>query len=130
VLYEFGLVVARHRPARVKVVTAGDGSGGSGARRVRQSVRVLEHLSGASLLEVRPATGFLHQIRATLAHLGHPVVGDLAYGAEGETIPDPAHDGAAVRRHLLHAARLGFQEIHAESPDPPDFRDLLQRLRA
>jgi len=129
VLYEFGLVVAQHRPARVKVVTAGDASGESGARPVRQSVRVLEHLSGASLLEVRPTTGFLHQIRATLAYLGHPVVGDLAYGPQGGTTPGLARHGVAVRRHLLHAAQLGFQEIRAESPDPADFRDLLQSLR-
>lgn len=120
--FEFGLVVSRHRPARVKVVPAALARSGSGVRLVRQRIRLLEHLSGASLVEVRPSTGFLHQIRAILAGLGHPIAGDEVYG-EG------ARDLARAGRHLLHAARLSFEEIRAESPDPEDFRAVLERLR-
>jgi 23S rRNA pseudouridine1911/1915/1917 synthase len=133
---EFGLVVAQHHPARVKVVTGAAGRKTAGVRRVRQSIRLVEHLRGASLLELKPVTGFLHQIRATLAHLGHPVLGDVVYGGEfGSEGSSPQEsedesDGlAGVRRHLLHAARLGFEEIRAESPDPEDFREILERLR-
>jgi len=133
---EFGLVVAQHHPARVKVVAGAAGRKTAGVRRVRQSIRLVEHLRGASLLELKPVTGFLHQIRATLAHLGHPVLGDVVYGgefgSEGSSPQESEHESdglAGVRRHLLHAARLGFEEIRAESPDPEDFREILERLR-
>jgi 23S rRNA pseudouridine1911/1915/1917 synthase len=112
---ELPLVVARHRPARVRVVP-----GREGAFVATQSVRPLQSLAGATLVEVRPRTGFLHQIRATLAHLGHPVAGDVAYGG----------DAIAAPRQMLHAARLRFEEIEAESPDPEDFRSLALSLSA
>ena len=35
-----------------------------------------------SLLLVRPQTGRSHQIRVQLSHIGHPIIGDLRYGAE------------------------------------------------
>ncbi len=43
--------------------------------------RVLQSDGGRSELEVRLHTGRKHQIRCQLAHLGHPVLGDLRYGA-------------------------------------------------
>jgi 23S rRNA pseudouridine1911/1915/1917 synthase len=110
---ELPLAVTRHRPARVRVVS--DRADGWIAS---QSVRPLCALRAATLVEVRPRTGFLHQIRATLAHLGHPVAGDAAYGGDGIEAP----------RQMLHAARLRFEEIDAESPDPDDFLALLERL--
>jgi 23S rRNA pseudouridine1911/1915/1917 synthase len=118
-----GLVVARHRPARVKVVALEEPGKTTGVWISQQRVIPLESLSGATLVEVRPRTGFLHQIRATLAHLGHPVIGDRTY----EESPERAFE---VPRHMLHAARIGFEEIEAESPDPEDFNEVLARLRA
>ncbi len=118
---EFELAVSRHRPACVRVVVPGARRRGRGYR-VRQRLRVVEHLGQASLVEVRLETGFLHQIRVTLAHLGHAVVGDALYG-------DSKALALAADRQLLHAARLRFEEVYAESPDPRDFREQLQRLR-
>jgi 23S rRNA pseudouridine1911/1915/1917 synthase len=105
------LAVTRHRPALVRVVPASR----PGARRTSTHWRALAHGPGVTLVEVRPRTGFLHQIRATLASLGHPVCGDRTYGFPGDLDPS----GAA--RHLLHAARIALDEIVAESPDAPDF---------
>jgi 23S rRNA-/tRNA-specific pseudouridylate synthase len=119
---EIDLVVAQHRPARVRVVLAGGGPDEPGIWRASQQVRPLEALEGATLVEVRPRTGFLHQIRASLASLGHPLAGDALY--RGDT-PDPT----GARRHQLHASRLGYEEISVESPDPEDFLEVLAANR-
>ncbi len=118
---ELELAVARHRPARVRVVEGLFREGRSGYR-VRQRLRVVERLHGATLIEVEIETGFLHQVRVTLAHLGHPIVGDALYG-------DDAALALGAERQLLHAARLRYEEVFAESPDPEDFRELLERVR-
>jgi 23S rRNA pseudouridine1911/1915/1917 synthase len=111
-----GLAVVRHRPARVAVVEPGR----PGARLAETRWRALAHGPGVTLLELRPRTGFLHQIRVTLAHLGHPVCGDALYGAPG--------DPSGAPRQLLHAARLAVDEVEAASPDPPDFAAACARL--
>ncbi len=59
-----------------------------------------------ALLRLRLHTGRTHQIRAHLAHLGHPIVGDRRYGS-------PRDLG---RRLLLHAAELRF--VHPRTGDP------------
>ena len=118
---ELELVVARHRPAKVRVV---DGSSFRGSRpyTIRQQAHILEALRETTLLEVRIETGFLHQIRATLAHVGHPVVGDSLYG-EGVAL------ALAAPRQMLHAARLHYEDIAVQSPDPEDFTAMLESLR-
>ena len=118
VTQRLGLYVARHRPAFVRVVE-GD-TNRNGVRQAEQRVEPVEALRGATLVEVRPVTGFLHQIRATLAHIGHPVLGDATYAP-----PDVA---AAASRQLLHAARVGFEEIEAHAPDPSDFANAVGSL--
>jgi 23S rRNA pseudouridine1911/1915/1917 synthase len=79
-----------------------------------------------TLLEVRIPTGAMHQIRAHLAWLGHPVAGDVEYGGEAAVLP-------GLSRQFLHAARLGFQRpeggrAEVESPLPPDLEEVLARL--
>ena len=112
------LSVARHSPARVRVVEEDAPEFGRKTRRTRLGWRALARLDAATLVEVQPVTGFLHQIRVSLAHLGHPVVGDAIYGGEGG---DPA-------RQMLHAAALRYGDIDVRSEDPPDFARTLERL--
>ncbi len=107
--------VAQHRPARVRVAPGGHPT--------RLAWRALEPLRGATWIEVRPVTGFLHQIRAAFAHLGHPLAGDARYGAAA------ADDPSGATRALLHAARLGGGGVAAEAPEPDDLRAALAALR-
>jgi len=112
------LDVVQHSPARVAVVEPGRG------RRCRQRVMPRRSFEGATLVEVALETGFLHQIRASLAHLGHPVVGDAIYGDAEEA----GSRSTAAPRQLLHASRIAVDEIVAEVPLPADFEAVLSRL--
>jgi 23S rRNA pseudouridine1911/1915/1917 synthase len=86
--------------------------------------RVIGRGPAATRLELSLVTGRRGQIRAQLAELGHPIVGDRASGAR--------HD--PVRRLCLHATRLGFAHPHGghrvvfDSPEPPAFARLMRAL--
>jgi len=125
---ELALVVARHRPSLVRPATSEEVARGR-ARVIRQTLRVVDTLAGATLVEVRPQTGFLHQIRASLAHIGHPVVGDDRY-AEGSESAALAVERCGAERHMLHAAEVSWQDVAAAAPDPDDFARCLDRLSA
>ena len=52
----------------------------AGGRESRTHYRVLEDISGWSLIELYLETGRTHQVRVHMAHLGHPLFGDRVYG--------------------------------------------------
>ncbi len=93
----------------------------------RAGIHPVAARSGFSLVRVRLDTGVTHQIRVQLAAIGHPVVGDVLYGAA--PAPDLAHG-----RFLLHSARVGFthpgtgEPTTVVSPLPADFQRALARL--
>ncbi len=92
---------------------------------------------GRSLIHCRPHTGRLHQIRAHLAHLGHPLVGDKIYGPDERCYLDFMERGwtpelartLLLPRQALHAHRLRFpwrgRVVEVEAPLPPDMAGLL-----
>ncbi|MCU0573950.1 MAG: RNA pseudouridine synthase [Syntrophobacteraceae bacterium] len=109
----------------------------------RLSYRVLDRTESQSLVEISLETGRRHQIRVQLAHVGHPIVGDLRYGAAA---PLPSAQIALLARKLtiLHPTlktTLSFQsplptgwpwprsETGPASP-PWNWRDILGRLPA
>jgi 23S rRNA pseudouridine1911/1915/1917 synthase len=92
--------------------------------RAAQSLgRLQEHYT---LTEAEPLTGRTHQIRVHMAHLGHPVVGDLVYGMRKRSL--------SCSRQFLHAHRLGFhrpsdgQWVTFDSPLPEDLMRVLSYL--
>jgi 23S rRNA pseudouridine1911/1915/1917 synthase len=66
-------------------------------------VKVLERRDQTTLVELSPKTGRTHQLRAHMASIGHPIVGDKAYGSVIES-----------ERIMLHAQSLGFTLLGEE----------------
>ncbi|MGM9919917.1 MAG: RluA family pseudouridine synthase [Bhargavaea sp.] len=99
----------RHHATRRRVSPSGQHAvthyeviGGSGSR---------------AIIELELDTGRTHQIRVHLAHLGHPIIGDVLYGGR------PSPDGS----YRLHAAKLSFlhpftgESLDAEDPLRPEW---------
>ena len=99
-------------------------------RRAETGFVVRERLAGATFLEATPRTGRTHQIRVHLAAIGHPILGDRAYGGGG----DDAR-AAGLVRPFLHAWRLAFihpltgAEVSLEEELPADLVAALGALR-
>lgn len=70
-----------------------------------------------SLIEARPITGRMHQIRVHLSHLGHPVLGDKIYGPDETCYLDFVRSGwtpdlesrLIIPRHALHSTELRLE---------------------
>lgn len=119
------LRVSQHKPAKVRVVED-DKTDHPSVRWCDLAWRVTEQFRGAvtaALVEISLGTGFLHQIRATFAHLKYPVAGDPHY------LPAWIADPSAARRVMLHAHRLVADEIDVTAPYPPDFAAMIDSLR-
>ena len=86
------------RPGRTAVHPAG--------REARTAYRVLEDRRETALVELKPGTGRMHQLRVHLAFLETPLLGDPLYDAS-RTAQTPAP--------VLHAARL----VWADPPGEP-----------
>ena len=65
-----------------------------------------------TLVEVSLETGRTHQIRVHMAHLGHPVLGDLVYGRR----PMAYWQAMGIGRQLLHAYAIRF--VHPTTRTP------------
>ena len=89
----------------------------------------VEQFGDYTLLEVHLITGRSHQIRAHLASIGHPVIGDPKYG---ELRQNRLFEKAAgINRQLLHAYRVRFSDGREVVADlPADFEAALAWLRA
>ena len=74
---------------------------------------VLDVQNGKSLVKLQPKTGRTHQLRVHMAHIGHPIVGDIVYGK-------------SAQRMFLHAYQLELTAPNGErmtftAPVPEEF---------
>ncbi len=90
-----------------------------GAKYVKTSIRPLERFKDYSLVEVELHTGRSHQIRATLSHMGHPIVGDRKYGAKNKR---------GLEHQVLVAYKLVLPDRVIEI-NPDSIKSLINRLQ-
>lgn len=69
-------------------------------------------------LEIHLITGRTHQIRAHLASIGHPIIGDMKYGDAG--VNQAYYEADHVTHQLLHAYRLEFPDGRTFTAPTPD----------
>lgn len=102
----------------------------AGGRASVTGFEVRERFDRTALVEATPETGRTHQIRVHLASIGHPILGDRAYGGAGD---DARSIGLA--RPFLHSWRIGFAHpitgvrIELEEPLPEDLSSALATFR-
>ena len=87
---------------------------------------VVTRYRGYTHIRCRLETGRTHQIRVHMAHIGHPILGDLVYGHKK---PELGQDS-----QCLHAGALCFQHprdgrpVMVFAPLPEYFQEVLQKL--
>ena len=133
--------IDRHPHAREKMAVR------EGGRHAVTHWEVVESFKGpdgkpvAALIACELETGRTHQIRVHLAHIGHPLMGDMVYGPHFKT--KATHLGpraraalAALDRQALHAYLLALEHpktgaiLQWNSDLPPDLRFLEGALQA
>ena len=107
-----------------------------GFSRIETSCVPLARAGGTTLLEVELITGKTHQIRAHLAGIGHPLIGDVKYG--DRDLNRQFRQKYGITRQMLHAFRVTFEAgqgvlepLNGRSftaPLPEDFARLMSLL--
>ena len=88
---------------------------------------VIARYRGYTHVRCKLETGRTHQIRVHMAHIGHPILGDLVYGRKK---PELGQDS-----QVLHAGVLCFQHprdsrpVVVVAPRPKYFEDVLEKLK-
>lgn len=122
--------IARSSHDRKKMALVEDGRG----KHAVTHYRTIEPLNGAALIECRLETGRTHQVRVHMSSIGHPLLGDPAYGRTPPRIR-PLLQNLGFRRQALHARELGFihpvtqERKHFVSAMPADLGRLIEELR-
>ena len=98
-----------------------------GAREAVTEYRVLKGDDAYSLVELKPKTGRMHQLRVHIKSIGHAIACDRVYGGTHVCCP------AGASRQLLHARSISFsfpegRRLYFEADAPDDFSIAEKRI--
>lgn len=100
-----------------------------GARPAVTEINEIMYYGNYALLTLNIKTGVRHQIRAHLAYLGYPIVGDKIY----QTAKMRESNPFGLNRHFLHASKIGFshpatnKHVVFTSPLPEELNGILKK---
>ena len=139
--FRIDLPIGRHPIDRKKMAVLADTRFGTRAASIRAreaitDIKVLERYESNrgrfTLIAAKLFTGRTHQIRVHMAHIGHPVLGDLTYGTGRQPLLQKLNE--KLGGQILHATQLKFthpatgREMEFEAPWPEYFQKVVMNI--
>lgn len=133
--------ISRDSKRRTRMTIRGS-SGREAVTHYTTARRIASPYGKFALLEVKIETGRTHQIRVHLSSIGHPIVGDVLYGAprvlqveSGKTRAAGVPRTIRTTRNFLHSAAIELahprtgEHLRFSQPIPPQLEELLEALQ-
>ena len=115
--------IGRHQNDRKKMAVTSRNS-----REAITHYEILARYRGYTYIACRLETGRTHQIRVHMAHIGHPMLGDLVYGRKKAELGLSSQCLHAKALEFIHPGSGELMALNSELPDY--FKEVLRKLEA